>query len=157
MVQHDTSLSTVGNIMKGEEQQPRVDTVFKERRIRHFRKELFDDGVDMKEGHVKESNEVMGVLSSKFEASVGGISNPDNTHHHSERRLALRPAIAAASNYYGVVWESNAFIFEPNTQDGFLSAPRTTCPTEKSIKCEDGYAVSVGGETFNNGTTCEQA
>lgn len=70
-----------------DEEQPRVDAVFKERRIRPFRKELMDDGVDMKEGHVKESNEVMGVLSSKF-ASVGGVSNQDNTHHHSERRLA---------------------------------------------------------------------
>ena len=90
MVQHDTSLSTVGNIMKDEEQ-PRVDTVFKERRIRPFRKELMDDSVDMKEGHVKESNEVMGVLSSKFEASAGivGVINPDDAHHHVvERRAA---------------------------------------------------------------------
>lgn len=67
------------------------------------------DGVDMKEGHVKES--VMGVLSAKFEASAGivGVSNPDNTHHHVERRgLKLKSATVGVVPDTG---SSNLWVF----------------------------------------------
>ena len=106
----------MGNIIKDEEQQPRVDTVFRERCIRPFRKELMD-GIDMKEGHVKESNKAMGVLSSKFEASAGivGVTNPDITHHHVERK--------ATEGIHG--------------GDYFNTGPPPQCPAEKRIKCEN--------------------
>ena len=97
------------------------------------------DGVDMKEGHVKES--VMGVLSAKFEASAGivGVSNPDNTHHHVERRgLKLKSATVGvvpdtgSSNLW--VYSENDFRASTWQSVGFLGAPRTTCPDEIGLE-----------------------
>ena len=95
-----------------------------------------DDGLDMKEGHVKESNEVMGVLSSKFEAALAGIvgvTNPDITHNHVERR-GLKKAGTPCASVSGL------------------------CPSKDVVTCVDGYATSVGSVTYDAGTvTCQDA